>query len=137
LEALIALGGLAGGAYLFTHPLTAMPLRYLDGTWFHTWRWPGFALFFFVGMCPAVVAAAALRRMPVARVGHVCVGVGLLAWILLELAWVVVAPTLQIVIGCTGIAILVLAVAEITRGKEGGSGPDNEGRSRRALDTTP
>ena len=45
-----------------------MPLRYLEGTWFHTWRWPGLALLFFVGVCPALAAVAALRRRPEAIV---------------------------------------------------------------------
>jgi hypothetical protein len=35
----------------------------IEGTWLHTWRWPGVAFFLFVGICPALVAAATLRRM--------------------------------------------------------------------------
>jgi len=113
LEALTSLCGLGGGAYMVTHPLTAMPLRYLDGTWFHTWRWPGVALFFFVGVCPALVVAATIKGFPVAKVGHLCVGAGLLAWILVEAAWVVVSPPLQIAVVFVGLSILVLAVAEL------------------------
>ena len=104
LEIFISICGLGGGAYMATHPLTTMPLRYLEGTWFHTWRWPGVALFFFVGICPAVVAAATLRRMPVATLGHLCVGAGLVTWILLEAAWIVVSPPLQITVGLIGLA---------------------------------
>ena len=96
-----------------THPLNSMPMRYLEGTWFHTWRWPGVALFFFVGICPAVVAAATLRRMPVATLGHLCVGVGLVTWILLEVAWVVVSPPLQITVGLIGLAIVILAIKDL------------------------
>ncbi|HUZ20487.1 MAG TPA: hypothetical protein VMU75_07965 [Acidimicrobiales bacterium] len=112
LEGLMAACGLAGGAYLATHATSAMPMRYLEGTWFHTWRWPGIALFFFVGVCPALVALAAFLRLRVARAGHVCVGIGLLAWILLEAAWVVVSPALQIAVGAIGAAILVLGLRE-------------------------
>ncbi len=115
LETFLSVCGLGGGLYLATHPSTAMPLRYLDGTWFHTWRWPGLALFFFVGICPALAAGAALRRMPIASLGHLAVGVGLMAWILLEAAWVVVAPGLQIVFGLLGLAVLALGVYDLVR----------------------
>ena len=113
LEAFISLCGLGGGVYMVTHPLTAMPLRYLDGTWFHTWRWPGFALFLFVGVCPALVVAATIKGLPVAKVGHLCVGAGLVAWILVEAAWVVVSPPLQVAVTFIGLAILVLAIVEL------------------------
>ena len=116
LEALISLSGLAGGAYMATHPLTTMPLRYLEGTWFHTWRWPGLALLFFVGVCPAAVVAATVKRLPVAKLGHLCVGVGLLAWILVEAAWVVVSAPLQIAVALIGLVILVLAIMELRHG---------------------
>ena len=87
LEALVSVAGVGGGLYMASHPLTTMSVRYLEGTWFHTWRWPGLALFFFVGVCPALVVAATMLRSPAAKVGHLCVGVGLVAWILLEAAW--------------------------------------------------
>ena len=112
LEGFISVCGLAGGAYMASHPLTMMTIEYLQGTWFHTWRWPGLALVFFVGVCPALVVAATLLRLPVATVGHLCVGAGLVAWILLEAAWVVVSPGLQVAVGAIGILILVLAVRE-------------------------
>jgi hypothetical protein len=116
LESFISLCGLGGGIYLAIRPLTAMPLTYLGGTGFDTWRWPGLSLFFFVGVCPAMVVAATLRRMSVAKLGHLCVGIGLVAWIVLEAAWVVVSPPMQVAIGLIGVAILVLAVRELARG---------------------
>ena len=116
LEALISLSGLAGGAYMATHPLTTMPLRYLEGTWFHTWRFPGLALAFFVGVCPAAVIAATVKRLPVAQLGHLCVGGGLLAWIVVEAAWVVVSAPLQIAVALVGLVILALAIAELRHG---------------------
>ena len=116
LEVLISVSGLAGGAYMATHPLTTMPLRYLEGTWFHTWQWPGLALLFFVGVCPAAVAAATVKRLPVAKLGHLCVGVGLLVWILVEAAWVVVSAPLQIAVALIGLIILVLAIVELRDG---------------------
>lgn len=62
-------------------PLSVMDLRYLDGTWFHTWRWPGLLLFLLVGVGPAFVIVATLMRFPLAVVAHACVCAGLLAWI--------------------------------------------------------
>ena len=107
LETFVSICGLAGGLYMATHERSVMPVRYLQGTWFSTWRWPGLALVLFVGVCPALVVAATLLRRPEAAVGHVCIGVGLIAWIALEAAWVVVSPGMQIFIGSLGIAILV------------------------------
>ena len=118
-EGCMSLCGLAGGGYMATHDTTVMSMEYLRGTWFHTWRWPGVALFFFVGVCPALVAAATLKRLWVARIGHVCVGAGLVAWILLEAAWGVISPGLQIAVGAIGVVILLLGVRELMRGAEG------------------
>ncbi len=114
-QAFLAACGLGGDLYLATNPLAAMPMHYLEGTWFHTWRWPGLALVFFVGVCPALAAGAALRRMPVALIGHFCVGIGLVPWIVLEATWVVVSPPLQIVMGLVGITIFALGTYEVVR----------------------
>jgi hypothetical protein len=115
LEALVSVCALAGGAYMVTHASTVMSLDYLDGTWFHTWRWPGIALFFFIGVCPALVVVATLLRLRIAIIGHVSVGVGLVAWILLEAAWVVVSPGLQGTFGVIGLVIFVLGLREVRR----------------------
>jgi hypothetical protein len=122
LEAFVSLCGLAGGAYMASHERTVMSLRYLQGTWFHTWRWPGIALLFFVGVCPTLVAVATVRRFPVATVGHIGVGVGLVAWIVLEAAWMVVSPPLQIFVSALGVAILVLGLRELREGGHPESG---------------
>jgi len=115
LEGFVSLCGLAGGIYMSTHPVTVMPVHYLQGTWFHTWRWPGLALLFFVGICPALVIVATIQRRPVAHVGHLCVGLGLVAWVALEAAWIVVSPGLQLTIGAIGVFILVLGVSDLIR----------------------
>jgi hypothetical protein len=113
LEGFLSLCGTAGGAYLLARPLDAMPVRYLEGTWFSTWRWPGLALFIFVGICPALAAGAQVRRLSIAPVGHLCVGLGMIAWIALEAAWVVISPPLQIVMGLVGVTIFALAIADV------------------------
>jgi hypothetical protein len=51
-----------------------------------------------------------------ASVGHFCIGLGLIAWIVLEATWIVVSPPLQILMGSVGVAILILAVEDMTRG---------------------
>ncbi len=112
LEGFVAVCGLGGGIFLITHAITAMPQHYLDGTWFATWRWPGMALLFFVGLCPALVAAATLAHRRQARLGHLCVGAGLVAWVALEAAWIVVSPGLQLAFGAIGVLILALGVAD-------------------------
>jgi hypothetical protein len=112
LEGLVSLCGLGGGAYMTTHPTTIMPLRYLDGTWFHTWRWPGVALFVAVGVGPALAVVATLIRHRLEMVGHVAVGVGLVAWIVIEVTWIVVSPALQIAFGGVGVLVVVLAARE-------------------------
>ena len=123
IEGFVSVCGLAGGVYMATHATTVMSTDYLRGTWFHTWRWPGVALFFFVGVCPAIVATATLLQLRVALIGHVCVGLGLVAWILLEATWVVVSPGLQIAFGAIGAIIFVLGTHELVlRAKRSGSG---------------
>lgn len=112
LEGFISLCGLAGGIYMATHPITTMPLRYLQGTWFHTWRWPGVALLFFVGVCPALVIVATIDRRRLAIVGHLIVGVGLIAWVALEAAWIVESPVLQLLVRAIGATILALGLGE-------------------------
>ncbi len=113
LESAVAICGIAGGLFMATHPLTMMPLRYLEGTWFHTWRWPGVALLCFVGLAPALVVVATLLGRRAALVGHFAVGLGLVAWIVLEAVWVVVSPGLQIGFGLVGVVIVVLAAIEL------------------------
>ena len=112
LELFIAVCALGGGIYLVTHPTTALSPTYLQGTWFHSWQWPGSALIVFVGVCPLLVAVAALRRRRIASIGHLCVGVGLIAWVVLEAAWIVVSPGLQIAVGSIGVVILVLGARD-------------------------
>lgn len=113
LESFTALCGLAGGAYLMLFRLSAMPMSDLDGTWFHSWFWPGVALAFFVGLCPLVVAIATWHRLKIARIGHIVVGLGLVLWILLEVAWIAVSPPLQILVAAVGIGILALGIREL------------------------
>jgi hypothetical protein len=112
LEVFVSLCGVGGGVYMATHPLTTMSLRYLDGTWFHTWRWPGLALFFFVGICPALVVVATVLRRREATLGHLCVGLGLVTGVALEAGWIVSSPGLQLAFGAIGGLIVALALMD-------------------------
>lgn len=112
LEALVSVSGLGGGAYLMARPTTAMPMRLLAGTGFASWRLPGVALFVLVGVAPGIVAVAATRGLRAARVGHLLVGAGLVAWIVVEMLWVVVTWPLQIAYASMGVAIVVLALLD-------------------------
>jgi len=113
LETFVSLCGLGGGLFMSAHPLTAMSLQYLHGTWFQTWRWPGLALFFFVGVCPALVVLATVRKLRVSSIGHLCVGVGLISWVTLEAAWIVTSAGLQIAFGVLGGVIAYLGLMDL------------------------
>jgi hypothetical protein len=65
------------------------------------------------------VLVATFRGFRVASIGHIGVGLGLVAWVLLEAVWVVVSPGLQIDVGAMGVAILILGIREFVRGPMG------------------
>lgn len=115
LESIVSVCGLGGGTYMASHPVSVMPLRYLEGTWFHTWRWPGVALFVFVGLGPALAVMATVQGRRIEVAAHLAVGVGLVAWIVIEAAWMVVSPVLQITFALIGLSIIVLATNEARR----------------------
>src|SRR5581483_1341959 len=88
LEVFIGLGALAGGGLLMLSPdgrLLGMRLSVLDGTPFKDFLVPGLVLFTAIGVVPLAAAAAALRRMRVAPVLAVAVGVLLVGWIAVEM----------------------------------------------------
>ena len=115
LEVVVGLSGLAGGAYLMARPTTAMPRRLLEGTGFSSWRLPGLALFVLVGLGPVLAVVAQRRGLPGARAGHLVVGVGLVAWIVVEMVWIVVTLPLQLTFAALGVVIAALGVVRIRR----------------------
>ena len=115
LEVFVSMCGIGGGIYLVSSPRSAMPLEYLEGTWFDTWRWPGVALLLFVGVGPALAVAATLQRRRVESLAHVLVGLGLVVWIVVEALWVVVSAPLQIAFAAIGVVIAALALVRNTR----------------------
>jgi hypothetical protein len=68
-----------------------------------------------VGLCPILAVVATLQRRTIASIGHITVGAGLIAWIVLEATWIVVSPGLQITMALTGLVILILGLLEQLR----------------------
>jgi hypothetical protein len=70
----------------------------------------GLALALVNGVLPAVVAVGARRRRPWARAGHVLVGVALMGWIVVQVAFIGLISWMQPFCFVWGAAILVLAL---------------------------
>ena len=115
LEVCSAVAGAGGGVYLMARPGDAMPAEYLRGTWFTSWRWPGLALLLLVGAGAALAATAEARRWAAAPWVHVAFGAGLVAWIVLEAAWVVVSVPLQASFGLVGAVVAVRGAMSVVR----------------------
>jgi len=118
LELFVSMCGIGGGIYLVSSPRSAMPLAYLEGTGFDTWRWPGVALLLFVGVGPVLAVVATLQRRRVEDAAHFLVGLGLVVWIIVEALWVVVSAPLQITFATIGVVIAALALTR-SRGPRG------------------
>ncbi len=110
LELFVSMCGIGGGVYLVSSPRSAMPLAYLEGTGFDTWRWPGVALLLFVGVGPVLAVVATWQRRRIEDAAHLLVGLGLVVWIIVEALWVVVSAPLQITFATIGAVIAALAL---------------------------
>ena len=116
-----ALGAIGGGAGLVQDPVEniGMPLSMLEGSPFSDFLVPGLILLIVVGLPPlAAVYGLAGRR----RWGWwlaIVAGVGLLIWIITEVALLGYLPGtgigLQIGMGLLGVLILVMALVRPTR----------------------
>jgi len=92
LEVLLGIGALAGGGLLTVAPdghLLGMSTRMLAGTPFDSYLVPGIILFTCLGVAPIVVAGITLRRMAIAPLLAVAVGVTLVGWITVEMVMLV------------------------------------------------
>lgn len=87
----------------------------LDQAWlpktpFTAWMIPGIALLLLPGVGELLAAAAVLLRWRYARQLAIFSGLGLVAWILVQLLWMqVFHPVMHPLFGCVGIAITILA----------------------------
>ena len=70
----------------------------------------GLALGLLVGVVPLAVAVGAWRRASWADLGHLAVGVGLVAWIVVQVAYIGFGSALQVIYLLWGLAILGLGL---------------------------
>ena len=118
LEVLIffqAASGLFGGGALILDPtgsLLQMPLDLLAPSPFSDYFIPGIILFWVLGVFPSVVFYGLLRRKRWAWLGTVLVGVALIIWIGVEIAFIGYhnEPPLQLIYGVEGILLLAIAL---------------------------
>lgn len=112
LEALLALGAIAGGIGMFLDPAgttSGLDVALADLP-FPNLVLPGVALIAVNGVLPAVVAVGALRRRPWAPWGHLLVGIALLGWLLVQFWFIGGGHWLQAVYVVWGVAVTGLAL---------------------------
>ena len=73
----------------------------------------GVALLVINGLLPAAVAFGAFRRAPWSELGHVAVGVALIAWILVQVAFIGFGSVLQATYLLYGVVVLVLGATRL------------------------
>jgi hypothetical protein len=130
---LLAVAALAGGVMMMTDPSGAtlgMDTALLDRVpWVSDYLVPGLLLTVLLGMAPIVVAAGLLWRFPVPgtaaierRLGFewpllasVAQGLGVIAWIGLQLLWLPETATVQWVTLTTGALIVVFSLLPAVR----------------------
>jgi peptidoglycan/LPS O-acetylase OafA/YrhL len=112
LDVFVGIGALAGGGLLSLAPdghLLGMPSKLLAGTPFPDFLVPGLILFTAIGVLPLLAAVATVRRLPIAALLAVGVGVLLVGWIAVEMVILAgpgsLAWSLYLVLGT---AVLVL-----------------------------
>gem|GEM_PF-2433138 len=88
LEVFLGIGALFGGGALILAPdghLLGMPTKLLAGSPFPNFLVPGIILFTFVGLAPLLAAAITVRRLALAPIAAVVVGLTLIGWVSVEM----------------------------------------------------
>jgi hypothetical protein len=88
LEIVVGIGALFGGGLLILAPdghLLGMTTRTLAGSPFPSYLVTGIILFVFIGVAPLLAAAITVRRLAIARLAAVAVGLTLIGWISVEM----------------------------------------------------
>lgn len=88
LEIFLGIGALFGGGVFLLAPdghLLGMTTKTLAGSPFQSYLVPGMILFVFVGIAPLLVAAITLRRLAIAPLAALAVGLTLIGWISVEM----------------------------------------------------
>lgn len=122
LEALLSACALGGAIYFFSRQRDAMPAEILARTPFGSWVWPGVLLALIVAVPSAVVAVGAVARKPWAHAGHAIVGVVLMGWIIVQVAFVGFIAGLQPLMFLWGLVIALLGAANYRRWHRSGYG---------------
>lgn len=84
---------------------------------FDSYAFGGVWLLLLAGVLPAVVALGALRRQPWAELGHVAVGVVLMGWIVVQVAFIGPVSWMQPLVLAWGALIATLGVVERRRAR--------------------
>jgi hypothetical protein len=112
LELFLCAGAVYGGWSLLGDPTgnsLGMPANtLLVGTPFDDYLVPGLVLFTVNGAFPLLVAVATLMRMPMARYGHLAVGLLLTGWMAVQVMLIGLNATIQVVFFLLGLLILAL-----------------------------
>jgi menaquinone-dependent protoporphyrinogen oxidase len=114
---LVGFSALYGGANLMLSPDGAalqMPLSYLQDTPFASYFIPGLILALVIGVGHLATASLALQRSPLANLGGLAAGVGLLGWIAIEMLLLGTANVLQVGMLFVGAAILGETLRRLT-----------------------
>lgn len=106
--------GLFGGMALLLDPTGSslgLPLEWLEGTLFGSYRYPGLILLTVLGVFPSIVFFGLWKRKPWSWKGSLLVGIALVIWIGVEILLIGyhTEPPLQLIYGITGILITLLA----------------------------
>lgn len=124
-EFLLAASALGGGAYLMARAGSALPARWLAGSPFSSWLWPGAALIAVNGVVPVLVALNAFRGRPAGHMGHPLVGLTLIGWVTAELTLIGDLSPAQPALLVGGLLLLALGLAHLHRWRDD---PDGGGR---------
>lgn len=108
LQLLVGLFAVAGGWFMLTGNME-LQQDWLQKTPFVDWTVPGIALLLLPGVGELIAASAVLLKWRYARPLAVISGLGLVAWILVQLLWMqVFHPVMHPLIGTIGVVIAVL-----------------------------
>ena len=126
------LSGLGGGFGLMVDPTGTnmqLPLDWLRGSPFGSYLIPGLILFTVLGIFPLIVAFGVTGPRAWAWFGSLAVGVGVLVWLVVEIATVGFQawPPLQAIYAILGVAILALTATRSVRGYLLGTPTDASG----------
>jgi hypothetical protein len=108
LQVFLGVGALLGGGALVLAPggsILGMPVATLEGTPFSSFLIPGLILFGVLGVGSIASAALALARLPVAPIVSVAIGIALVIWISVQVAFIGFGHPIQALYFALGVAI--------------------------------